>query len=123
MRTNALPACRIRALSVLALLACLALTQGCAEYRVEMRSSDPVRETYEGDTMQAYAWGLWYSPQVLTANCDSEAINDVVVKRNYLHDLASVFTLGIWMPMEITYRCKAPAGDIGSFPEAPSPRP
>lgn len=123
MRINASPACLSRTVSVFALLACLALTQGCADYRVEMRSSDPVRETYDGDTMHAYVWGHWYSPQVLTADCDSHAINDVVVKRNYLHDLASVFTLGLWMPTEITYRCKAPAGDIGSFPEAPEPRP
>ena len=72
--------------------------------------------------MNAYMWGMWYDPQVLMARCESRALNDVVLKRNYLHDLAGVFTFGIWMPTKFEYRCKAPAADIGSFPEAP-PKP
>lgn len=92
---------------------------GCADYQVRMPDSDPINERYQSATMNAYVWGAWYEPQVLMARCESRALNDVVLKRNYLHDLASVFTFGIWMPTKFEYRCKAPAADIGGFPEAP----
>ena len=110
-------------LTVLVLVAGVAFAQGCADYQLRMPNDDPINKPYEGGTMHAYFWGAWYAPQVMTANCASQAINDVVVKRTYLHDLASVFTFGIWMPTEITYRCKAPQPDVGTFPEAPRGRP
>ena len=95
---------------VLVLVAGLTYAQGCATYQVRMPDDDPAKLTYEGGTMHAYLWGLFYDPQVMTADCESKAINDVEIKRNYLHDLASVLTLGIWMPMEVHFRCRAPAG-------------
>lgn len=106
--------------AVLLLLVGLASAQGCASYQVRTPDSDPQVKTYEGGVMHAFFWGLLVKPQVMTAECQREAINDVVIKRNYLQDLASVLTLGIWMPAEVTYRCRAPRGDIGSFPEAPA---
>jgi hypothetical protein len=69
--------------------------------------------------MQAYLWGIWYTPEVMAAECQGEGINDVVIKRNYLHDLASVLTLGVWMPVAVQFRCKAPRGDVGPFPGPP----
>jgi hypothetical protein len=30
---------------------------------------------------------------------------DVVVESNYLYSLASVVTLGLWMPVDVSYRC------------------
>lgn len=96
---------------------------GCADYQVRMPDSDPINERFQNTFVNAYVWGMWYDPQVVMARCESRALNDVVVKRNYLHDLASVFTFGLWMPTSIDYRCKAPAADVGSFPEAPKPRP
>src|SRR3972149_10261588 len=97
-------------LPVLVLVAGLTYAQGCATYQVRMPDDDPAKLTYEGGTMHAYLWGLFYDPQVMTADCESKAINDVEIKRNYLHDLASVLTLGIWMPMEVHFRGRAPAG-------------
>jgi hypothetical protein len=55
--------------------------------------------------MHAFFWGTTYDPQVLAADCGREAINDVRIQRTYLYDLASVFTLGIWMPIEVEFRC------------------
>src|SRR3990172_3417722 len=104
---------------VLVLVAGLAWAQGWASFHDRMPDDDPAKLTYEGGTMHAYLWGLFYDPQVMTADCESRAINDVEIKRNYLHDLASVLTLGIWMPMEVHFRCRAPHGDVGPFPEAP----
>ncbi len=104
---------------VLLLLAGLTCAQGCADYQVRIPDSDPLEKNYRGGTMQAFFWGLVMNPQIMAAECQGEAINDVVIKRNYLQDLASVITLGIWMPTEVHFRCKAPHGDVGSFPEAP----
>jgi hypothetical protein len=91
---------------VLILLAGLAYAQGCANYHVQIPDSHPADINYRGGTMHAFLWGTWYDPQVMAAECEGEGINDVVIKRNYLHDLASVLTLGIWMPMEVTFRCE-----------------
>ena len=99
-------------------MASLAAAQGCASYQVRTPDSDPLEQTYESEAPQAFFWGSVLKPQVVTAECES-GLNDVVLKRNFLHDLASVLTLGIWMPTAVEYRCRAPHGDGGSFPEAP----
>jgi hypothetical protein len=103
----------------LILVAGMAFASGCANYQVRMPDDDPLNKPYEGGMMHAYVGGLWYAPQVMTADCPTKAINDVVIQRNYLYDLASVLTLGLWMPIEINYRCAAPKGRIKTFPEAP----
>ncbi len=95
-----------QAFPVLVLLAGLAFAQGCANYQVRIRDDRAADLNYQGRTMHAFVWGAWYDPQVLTAECQGEGINDVVIKRNFLHDLASVLTLGIWMPMEVNFRCE-----------------
>ena len=109
--------------AVLVFLAGLAFAQGCANYQVRIPDSDPLEKNYRGGTMQAFFWGLVMNPQIMAAECQGEAINDVVIKRNYLQDLASVITLGIWMPTEVNFRCRAPRGDVGPFPEAPPEAP
>ena len=106
-------------LALVVLLASLAAAQGCATYQVRTPDSEPLEKTYQREAPQALFWGLVLSPQVITAKCDG-GLNDVVLKRNFLHDLASVLTLGIWMPTEVEFRCRAPHGDGGSFPEAPT---
>jgi len=75
---------------VLVLVAGLACAQGCATYRVTPPDSFPADPNYRKATMHAFFCGTTY---------------DVRIQRNYLHDLASVFTLGIWMPIEVEFRC------------------
>jgi hypothetical protein len=106
-------------LPLIVLLAGLAVAQGCASYQVRTPDSDTLDVTYQSESPDALFWGLVLKPQVVTAKCGGSGINDVVVKRNFLHDLASVLTLGIWMPTAVEFRCRAPHGDGGSFPEAP----
>jgi Bor protein len=108
-----------RGSGVLAFVAGLLFAQGCATYRVTIPDSDPQVQTYRGGSMQAYLWGIWYDPEVMAAECQGEGINDIVIKRNYLQDLASVLTLGIWMPATVHFRCKAPHGSGGPFPSLP----
>lgn len=90
----------------------LVVLAGCAKYPLKMKDSDPEFKPYTSKTMHAFAWGTLYNPMQITAGCNTETgINDVVVKRTYLHDLASVFTFGIWMPIEVAYRCQASPGE------------
>lgn len=105
-------------LPLIVLLAGLAVAPGCSTHQVRTPDSDRLTETYKRETPQALFWGLVLKPQVVAADCKA-GLNDVVVKDNFLYDLASVLTLGIWMPSEVEYRCRAPSGSGGSFPEAP----
>ncbi len=108
------------AIAFLALIVVVAGTSGCARHQVRTPTSDPLVEVYETEAPNAFFWGLYVSPQVVTADCSGSGLNDVVIKRNYFQDLASVITLGIWMPASLEYRCRAPHGDGGAFPEAPA---
>jgi len=105
-------------LPIVVLLASLAVAQGCATHQIRTPDSDPLEQTYESETPQALFWGSVLKPQVVTADC-ANGLNDVLVKPSFLHSLATVLTLGIWMPAAVEYRCRAPHGDGGSFPEAP----
>ena len=63
------------------------------------RGQESAYKTYNAN---AYFWGLMLDPQVLPADCQGQGINDVFVHRNFGQDFASVVTLGIWMPAEIS---------------------
>lgn len=98
--------------SVGALAICLVFAQGCAEYHVAMKDSDPAELPYKANMIHSLGWGLLYKPQQITTNCNTETgINDVVVKSNYLYSLVAVLSLGIWMPIEIDHRCQAGSGE------------
>ncbi len=94
-----------------------ATVAGCASHQVRTPDSDPLEQTYETRMVHAYFWGAVLDPQVVAADCE-DGLNDVIVEDNFLYDLAGVVTLGIWMPGEVRYRCRAPGGDLGGFPEA-----
>jgi hypothetical protein len=101
---------------------------GCASFQITIPDSDPMRqpgytEGYQKKTMHAYFWGLLLDPQVLAAECYGQGINDVIIYRTLAHDLASVFTLGLWMPTEVYFRCKAPPTRPGGMLPSPSKRP
>ena len=112
---------------VLVVLAGVALSlSSCPEYRIRIPDSDPTDTSYVSRTMHSFFWGLVMDPLVLSAECEDEGINDVSIRRSFAHDLASVLTLGIWSPLEVGFRCKAPDGsgsttfpvpDSGSEPQ------
>lgn len=123
-RTSFIPLLR-PVFHVVLLMVSLFFVQGCAEYQVTIADSHPSDINYNGTTMKALFWGNWNDPEVLAADCAPEGINDVVVKNNYLHSLASVFSLGIFMPVEVTYRCESAGpveGDDSDF-AIPDPEP
>lgn len=108
---------RQRGILWLVLFVSVSLTEGCANYQVRTPDSDPLEKQYQGGTMHGWLWGAYMRPEVMAAECQGEAINDVVIKRSYLQDLASVISLGMWMPIDVRYRCRAPGIDGGAFPE------
>ena len=98
----------------------LALT-GCADYHLTVPDSDPFtprgqESAYKTYNANAYVWGLVLDPQVLPADCQGQGINDVFVHRNFGQDVASVLTLGLWMPAQISYQCHAPPTTGGTIP-------
>ena len=106
-----------RGLAALALTMALALQGGCANYQTRIADGKPLHQQYESGTMNAYAWGYWVSPEITSAEQCRQGMYDVVVESNYFYSLATVVTLGLWMPMDVSYRCRAPgAVDGGVVP-------
>lgn len=127
-RNATLTSTRFRRQLVAAGMAATLFLQGCASFQITIPASDPMRQPgytdgYQKKTMHAYFWGLLLDPQVLTAECYGQGINDVIIYRTFAHDLAGVFTLGLWMPTEVYFRCKAPPARPGGMLPSPSKRP
>ena len=111
---------------IAACIAGLLVLPGCASFQVTVPDSDPIQpegqaSEYQTKTLHAYFWGLMLDPQVFAAECHGQGINDVVIYRTLAHDLAGIVTLGLWMPTEVRFRCKAPPTRPGVLP-VPSKR-
>lgn len=97
------------------LLACLVLPlqAGCYHYRVVVPGPDPATD-YERRTVHALFWGLLQEDTPAT-DCLSNALDEVRVTTNLGYLAVSVASLGIWVPMQVSWRCAkedAPVGDI-----------
>ncbi|MBA2658083.1 MAG: hypothetical protein H0U72_00605 [Nitrosospira sp.] len=117
---------KIHTIGIAACMTSLLVLPGCASFQITVPESDPIKpkghtEGYLKKTMHAFFWGLVLDPQVLSAECDGQGINDVIIYRTLAHDLAGVVTLGLWMPTEVYFRCKAPPTRPGMLP-SPSKR-
>ena len=102
-------------------MAGLLVLTGCANFQITVPDSDPIRTKgqvaeYQKKTMHAFFWGLLLDPQVLAAECHGQGINDVVIHHTLAHDLAGAISLGLWMPTEVRFRCKAPPTRPGVLP-------
>ena len=113
MNASAMSAISMRkCFAVVAVVAAL-LSQGCANYQARVADGKPLHNEYDGGMMSAYAWGVWVSPEIRSAETCKQGMYDVVVENNYFYSLASVVTLGLWMPIDVSYRCKAPGVPTG----------
>ena len=77
--------------------------QGCYHFRVTTPNPDPATD-YEHRTMHSYFWGLVQETQPAD-DCLSNSLDEVEVSTNLGYSLISVVTLGIWVPMDVRWRC------------------
>ncbi len=102
----------LRTAFLIAILGSVVLFQGCARYRVAVLEPTPATD-YETETLNAYFWGA--SEETLhTKNCVDNTIDEVRIHQTFPNILATVLTLGIWMPLEVEWRCAKPPQSEGS---------
>ena len=101
-----------RCFAAVAVVAVL-LSQGCANYQARVADGKPLHTEYDGGMMNAYAWGVWVSPEIRSAETCKNGMYDVVVENNYFYGLASTLTFGFWMPINVSYRCNSPGIEGG----------
>jgi hypothetical protein len=101
-------------------LACALLLAACAQHRLVVARPDP---TGQPITANSSALG-WVAKQKRTvADCPTNLLAEVRVHQNLLQALATVATLGAWMPTKFEYRCaKVPSQPPGGFDEPEPPR-
>ena len=83
---------------------------GCYHYRVVVPEPEPATD-YERRTVHSLFWGL-LQEDVGAIDCVSNAMDEVRVTTNLGYLVVSVVTVGIWVPLDVEWRCaKIPAPD------------
>jgi len=99
----------------LPLAASLLLLSSCYSYRINTHAQ-PGTE-FNSVTAHSFFWGLAQNPkEITTPICDSLNANGVAlvrVKTNFGYTLITFFTLGIWCPMKIEWKCSKPCQVTG----------
>jgi hypothetical protein len=90
----------IRLCSALSVALCLA---GCYHYRVTPARALPADDGHSA-TMHSLFWGLVQS-KAREPECQGNGAAEVVATTNLGYTLLAVVTLGIWSPLELTWRC------------------
>ena len=93
------------------LLAVACLLAGCAQHRLVVAHPNP---TGEPVTVDSNAFGLGVVEHRTVAECPTNLIDEVRVHQNLGQALATVLTLGLWMPIRIEYRCAKVPTPVGS---------
>lgn len=97
-----------------ALLAAALLSSGCVTHQLIVRNPNPTDDQPAAISSNGFGFGAVQRRNV--AECDTNLIDEVRVRQNFGQALATVLTLGLWMPTRIEYRCaKVPSttGTIG----------
>ncbi len=97
--------CSRNGLRAMVLVAVIATVGGCAHHRVVAHDGDPSQVPTEVATHHQYFWGLAGEPTIYVTNCSSTALHDVEVSTTFWQGLATIVTLGIWMPATVEWRC------------------
>ncbi len=95
-----------RVVLLVVLLGALGWGQGCYHYRVVVPQPNPATE-YEHRTMHAFLWGL-VQQDMPADDCLANTLDEVRVTTNLGYALISVVTLGIWVPLDVEWRCARP---------------
>jgi hypothetical protein len=100
--------------STAGLIAVALLTSGCVTHQLIVRNPNPTDDRPAAVSSNGFGFGAVQRRNV--ADCDSNLIDEVRVRQTLAQALATVLTLGLWMPARIEYRCaKVPSvtGTIG----------
>lgn len=91
-------------------------TESCYHYRVLTTNSDPATE-YQKKTLNSWMWGLVNSPKdFIVPNCkNNNSIDEVVFNTNVGYSLLTIFTLGIYCPVEVKWKCHKPCAREGDL--------
>lgn len=109
---------RAAAVGFAAALALLPIT-GCYSYHVYQIGGTGNREQgnapgteWEGKTLHSFAWGAVRQDLPVT-NCQLASgqrfgMDEVRVETNLAYVLASAVTVGLWVPLKVSWRCAKP---------------
>ena len=117
---------RGRLSALLLLLACWMSASGCYTYHVYQAGGPEGRELgnqpsteWEGKTLNAFFWGA-VRQDLPIENCrlgdgTHLGIEEVKIETNFAYILASTLTLGIWVPLDVHWRCAKPRVPTGTL--------
>jgi hypothetical protein len=106
----------------LAVAALAFLVSGCVTHQLIVANPNPTDDRPAVVDSNGFGFGAVQRRNV--AECDTNLIDEVRVRQTLAQALATVLTLGLWMPTQIEYRCaKVPSstGTIGEDAPAGSP--
>ena len=97
-----------------AVLAVALLSSGCVTHQLIVANPNPTDDRPAAIDSNGFGFGAVQRRNV--AECDTNLIDEVRIRQTFAQALATVLTLGAWMPTRIEYRCaKVPSttGVIG----------
>lgn len=98
-----------------ALVAAACLVSGCVTHQLIVANPNPTDDQPAAVDSNGFGFGIVQRRNV--ADCDTNLLDEVRVRQTLAQALATVLTLGLWMPTQIEYRCaKIPSttGTIGA---------
>lgn len=117
---------RRRWATLLVVIACALPVSGCYTYHVYQVGAVEGRELgnqpgteWRGRTLHAFAWGA-IRQDLPVDNCQLASgqrfgIEEVRVETNLAYILAATVTLGLWVPLEVHWRCARPPVPTGEL--------
>ena len=118
---------RYQAICLLSSLLLACANTGCARYHVYQRGgtggyeegSQPGTQWSEKRRLNALFWGLvrddYIVDQCKLPDGTRVGFDEVQIETNLGYTLATILTLGIWVPLDVSYRCAKPPGLSGSL--------
>ena len=118
---------RYQAICTLSALLLTYTSTGCATYHVYQRGgtggyeegSQPGTQWSEKKRLDSLFWGLiredYIVDQCKLPDGTRVGFDEVQIETNPAYILATVLTLGIWIPIDVSYRCGRPPALSGSL--------
>ena len=93
----------------IALLTAVLLVSACTQHRLTVANPNPT-----GEPIIVKSNSFAGAQHRIVAECPTNLIDEVRVHQNALQALATVLTLGLWMPAKLEYKCAKVPTEEGS---------